>query len=81
MERHDLTAESISDKYSAGPSIRPICTRCCSTITYMIHVCSNFYISCVVILTGWQDEIALLEETLLDPEQRERERVGAIEAH
>ena len=30
-------------KYSVGPSIRPIRTRCCFTMTTMIQVCSNFH--------------------------------------
>ena len=29
-------------KYSVSPSIRPICTRCCLTMTSMIQTCSNF---------------------------------------
>ena len=37
-----LIAASIHDKYSVGPSIRPICTRSCFTMTNMIQVCSNF---------------------------------------
>ena len=36
-------AASIYDKYWAGPSIRPICTRCCFTMTRMIQACSNFH--------------------------------------
>ena len=32
-----------ADKYSVGPSILPICTRCCFTMTNMIQVCSNFH--------------------------------------
>ena len=38
----DPIALSIYDKNSVGPSIRPICTRCCFTMTDMIQVCSNF---------------------------------------
>ena len=30
------------DKYSVGPSIRPIYTRCCFEMTNMIQACSNF---------------------------------------
>ena len=30
------------DRYSVGPSIRPICTRRCFTMTNMVQVCSNF---------------------------------------
>jgi hypothetical protein len=37
-----LIPASIYDKYSVYPSIRPICTRCCCTMTNMIQVCSNF---------------------------------------
>ena len=43
MQVGNLIAASIYDKYSVGPSIRPICTRCCFTITNMIQVCSNFH--------------------------------------
>ena len=38
----DLSAAGISNGHSVGPSIRPICTRCCFTMTGMIKVCSNF---------------------------------------
>ena len=38
----NLTPVSIYDKYSAGPSIRPICTRCCLTMTDVIQACGNF---------------------------------------
>ena len=38
----DLIAASIYDKHSVGPSIRPIYTRCYSTMTNMIQVCRNF---------------------------------------
>ena len=39
----DLTAASIYDKHSVGLSIRPICTRCCFTMTKKIQVCSNLH--------------------------------------
>ena len=39
----NLIAASTHDKYSLGPSIRPICTGCCFTMTYMIQVCSTFH--------------------------------------
>ena len=39
----DLIAASSYDKCSVGPSIRPICTRCCFTMTNMIQVCGNFH--------------------------------------
>ena len=32
---------SVYDKYSVGPSIRPICTRCCFTMTNMIWSAMN----------------------------------------
>ena len=38
-----LIAASMYSKYSAGPSIRPICTRNCFTMTNMLEVCSNFH--------------------------------------
>ena len=37
-----LFTGSIDDKYPVGTSIRPICTRRCSTMTNMIQVLSNF---------------------------------------
>ena len=39
----NLIAASIYDKLSRGPSIRPVCTRYCFTMTSMIQVCSNFH--------------------------------------
>ena len=39
--RPNLIAASIYDKCSVGPSIRPICTRCCFKMTYLVQVCSN----------------------------------------
>ena len=32
---------SIHDKYSIGPSFRPICTTCCLRMTNMIRVCTT----------------------------------------
>ena len=40
LERNRISA-SIYVEYSVGPSIRPICTRYCFTMTNMIQVCSN----------------------------------------
>jgi hypothetical protein len=40
--RSDPIAASLCDKYSVCPSFRPICTRCCFTMTYMFQVCGNF---------------------------------------
>ena len=39
----DWIAEGFYDKYSADPSIRPICTRCCFTTTNMIQACSDIH--------------------------------------
>ena len=39
----DLIAARIYDKYPIGPSIRPICTRCCFTMTDTIQVRGKFY--------------------------------------
>ena len=39
----NLTTASIYDRYSVGPSIEPVCTRCCFTMSKMIQVCSNFH--------------------------------------
>ena len=53
----DFIAASIYDKCSAGPSIRPICTRRCFTTTNMIQVCSNFHLARVFIINTRPDEI------------------------
>ena len=45
-----LIAASVYDEYPGGPSIRPIFTRCCFTMTSMIQVCSNFHDARVFIL-------------------------------
>jgi len=42
-QKRNLIAVSICDRYSVGPSIRPMCTRYCFTMTNMIQVCSNFH--------------------------------------
>ena len=49
---------SIYDKYSVGPSSRPICTKCCFTMTNIIQVCSNFHRTRVSIINTLPDEIA-----------------------
>ena len=41
MGQNNLIAANVYDKYSTGPSIRPICTRCCLTMNNVIQVCSN----------------------------------------
>ena len=45
VSRHhqDLIAASIYDKYSAGPSIRPIFTRCYFTRTNMVPLSPSIY--------------------------------------
>jgi len=53
----DLIAASIYHKYSVGPSIRPICTRFCFTMTNMIQVCSNFRCDRVFIINTRPDEM------------------------
>ena len=40
-EAHGAKAHLPTHKYPAGPSIRPICTRCCFAMTNEIQVCSN----------------------------------------
>jgi hypothetical protein len=49
-------AASIHDRYSIGPSIRPIYTRYCFTTISLIQVCSNFHPSRVCILHTRPDE-------------------------
>ena len=46
----DLIAASMYNKYSVGPSIRQICTRCSFTMTNMIQSCSNFHRARVFII-------------------------------
>ena len=58
----DLIAASIYDEYSTGPSIRPICTRCCLTMTNVIQVCSNFHSARVFIANTRPDEITWRSE-------------------
>ena len=38
-DQYSVALASFYEKYSVGPSIRPICTRCCFTITDMLQVC------------------------------------------
>ena len=49
-------AGSARDRYSAGPSIRPIFTRRCFIMTNMIQVCSNFHSARVFIIDTGPDE-------------------------
>ena len=53
----DLTAASIDDEYTVDPSIRPICTKYCLSMTNIIQVCSNFHWSRVCITRTRPDEI------------------------
>ena len=55
--RDDLIAGSIYDEYSVGPSIQPVCTTYCFTMTNMIQVCSNFHEARVFVLNSRRDEI------------------------
>ena len=55
-EGRNLNAASIHAKYSVGPLIRPICTRCCLTMSCMIQVCSNFHRSRVLTTNARPDE-------------------------
>ena len=53
----DLIPVGIYDKYSVGPSIQPICTRWCFSMTNMIQVCGNFLWALVLIINTRSDEI------------------------
>jgi len=53
----DLLAASIYDKCSVGPSVRPIWTRYCFTMTNMIKVCSNCRCARVFIINTRPDKI------------------------
>ena len=52
----NLIAASIYDKYSVGPSILPIGTRCCFTMTNLIQMCSNFHRDRVSIMDTRPDD-------------------------
>ena len=54
---NNLTAANICDEHSVGPSIRPLCTKCCFTMTNTIQVCSNFDRAGVFIINIHPDEI------------------------
>ena len=51
-----------SNEYWICASIRPMCTRCCFTITRLIKLCSNFRWARVFIRNTLTDEIARVEE-------------------
>ena len=59
---HDLIVSSIYDQNSVGPSIRPIGTRFCFTMTHMIQVCSNFYQVRAFIIHSGPDEISAMSQ-------------------
>ena len=42
IDRYILITTSIYDECSWGPSMWPICTRCCFAMTIMIQVCNRF---------------------------------------
>ena len=52
----DLIAVSIYEKYSVGPSVRPVCTRCCFAVARMMQMCRKF--ARVFIINTRPDEIA-----------------------
>ena len=56
LDIQDLIAASIHE-YSVGPSIRPISTECCFTMTNMIEACSNFHESRAFIINTRPAEI------------------------
>ena len=53
----NLMAVSIHHKHSIGPSIRPICTKCCLTKTDMIQLYGNFYSCRAFLINTRPDEI------------------------
>ena len=53
----DLIAAGNYARYPAGPSIRPICTRCCLTMTYVIQACGNSLWARVFVINTRPDEI------------------------
>ena len=57
FEPDDQITVSIYDEYSAGPSIRFICTRCFFTLINMIQVCIKFHRAGVSIINARPDEI------------------------
>jgi len=52
-----LVAASTYHKHSVGPSIRPVCTRCCFTRTNMIQVSSKFHCARMFIINARPDGI------------------------
>ena len=52
-----VSAASVYDEQSIGPSTRQICTRYCSTMTNMIQLCTNFYEARVLIVNTRPDQI------------------------
>ena len=73
----DLIPVSICDTYSVSASIRPICTRCCFTMTDTIQVCSNFHRDRVFITNtrpdatfagGWPDSLRPKAFSIAQPE-------------
>jgi len=65
---------SIYDKYSIGPSIRPICMRLCSSMTRMIQVWSNFHWARVLVINHVRMRFDLF------PEDAERAAARALVA-
>ena len=53
----DLIAANVYEKYSVGPSIRSIYTRCCFTMTDTIQVCSNSHQARVFIINTRPDAV------------------------
>ena len=53
----DLIASSFYDRYSAGSSTFPICTRCCLTMTNFIQVLSKSHSARVLIINTRPGEI------------------------
>ena len=53
----DSIAASIYNIHSVGPSVRPVCTRCCFRMTNMIQACSKFRWARIFISNTRPDEI------------------------
>ena len=59
VDTHGISSASVYGEYSVRLFIRPICTRCCFTMTHMIQVCGNSHRARMFIINTRPDEIGL----------------------
>ena len=75
--RASYTRRAPAFKCTVGPSIRPICTSCCFTMTIMIQVGSNFRLTRVFIINTRADEIKALDQKAVGDGRRTSQSRGA----